>query len=346
VLAEAVAGISRDANKKVMKHPKNALGTYDLPEPRNTYGIDTTIDVLEGQNKYYERWVFSGQDSLYQAFRRAINNYQSGYQIPQPPLPPPRFEVKSGGDKITLSWVASPDEGKTHFDGYSIYRAEGRTDTTFDKIFSCNASNLVHSYEDKTPRRGFSYYYYIVSKSDGIDNHGSPRQSSYMIGSGSKNVAQGGQLPNGFPSGPYLNIPVNEPLMSSKFYTMTNRGAFLMRPAGRSLSDIRVVPNPYNIKARQLQFGQSAPDRLAFYGLPNYCIIKIYTETGDLIETINHTNSSGDELWHSLTSSKQLVASGLYIAYFEVTQDISDIQTGELIYKKGDNIFRKFIIIR
>jgi len=95
-----------------------------------------------------------------------------------------------------------------------------------------------------------------------------------------------------------------------------------------------------------LQFGQSNPDRLAFYGLPPFCVIKIYTETGDLVETIDHTSSTGDELWHSLTSSRQVVVSGLYIAYFEVTQDTYDDQTGVLLFKKGENIIRKFIIIR
>jgi hypothetical protein len=68
-------------------------------------------------------------------------------------------------------------------------------------------------------------------------------------------------------------------------------------------------------------------------------VIKIYTETGDLIKTINHVNGSGDERWDSKTSSGQIVVSGLYIAYFEVTEDGSG-------FKKGDNIFRKFIIIR
>jgi hypothetical protein len=66
-----------------------------------------------------------------------------------------------------------------------------------------------------------------------------------------------------------------------------------------------------------------------FYGLPPLCTIKIYTETGDLIQTLNHTNGSGDEIWQSLTSSDQIVASGLYIAYFEVSQD-SYNEAGEL----------------
>jgi hypothetical protein len=111
-----------------------------------------------------------------------------------------------------------------------------------------------------------------------------------------------------------------------------------------ALSAVRVVPNPYNIKARNIQYGQndlSSVDKLGFFNLPPLCRIKIYTELGDLIATIDHTNGSGDDYWYSLTSSRQVVASGLYIAYFEVTENSADGQ-----YKKGDNIIKKFIIIR
>jgi hypothetical protein len=126
----------------------------------------------------------------------------------------------------------------------------------------------------------------------------------------------------------------------------------ILSPTGQrsyQLSDIRIVPNPYNIKARNIQFGETDAttlDRLAFYNLPPVCRIKIYTETGDLIETIEHTNGSGDDYWHSLTSSKQVVVSGLYIAYFEVTEDYVDENTGELLYTKGNSVFKKFVIIR
>ena len=76
-----------------------------------------------------------------------------------------------------------------------------------------------------------------------------------------------------------------------------------------------------------------------FYNIPPFCTIKIYTERGDLIQTIEHTDGSGDEAWTSITSSRQVVVSGLYIAYFEVTEDAG-------AFKKGDNIIKKFIIIR
>ena len=134
--------------------------------------------------------------------------------------------------------------------------------------------------------------------------------------------------------------------MSSLFYTRTNFAANLQRQAGSSLKAIRVVPNPYNIRAaRTLQLGYGL-ERIAFLDIPAQCTIKIFTERGDLIQTIEHTNSTGDEYWDLVTSSRQTVVSGIYIAYFEVTQDYHDPNTGELLYRKGDNTFRKFAIIR
>jgi len=83
----------------------------------------------------------------------------------------------------------------------------------------------------------------------------------------------------------------------------------------------------------------------SLYGLPPQCVIRIFTEKGDLIRTIDHTNGSGDELWNSLTSSEQIPVSGLYIAYFEVTEDVRD-DSGNIILTKGESTFKKFIVIR
>lgn len=138
------------------------------------------------------------------------------------------------------------------------------------------------------------------------------------------------------------------------------------------MDEIRVVPNPFNIKGRVIQFGDKFQyDRIAFYGLPPICKLKIFTERGDLIWEKDHTISTGDELWNSLTSSGQIVASGIYILYVEVTEDIyatedkyarydiyddnlklsyrkGDLmhRKGDLIFKKGASKFQKFIVIR
>lgn len=303
VIAEAVAGISREKNIEVARNwwawysnNKSGGGPFILPDD------STTTDG----NIYKNSWVFTGKDSLFQTFRRARANYNSGFKIPQPPPPPDKFTVTSGGNKILIAWSNSA-ETWPNFDGYRLYRADTKTDTTFELLFSCNKNNSVNSYDDVSAKRGFNYYYYIQTKDDGSTN----------------------------------DIQPGVPLVSGMFYTLTNTPAYLRRPAEDVLSKIRVVPNPYNISARNIQYGSSimSADKLEFFGLPPLCIIKIYTETGDLIRTINHVDGSGDESWDSKTSSGQLVVSGLYIAYFEVTQDGSG-------FKKGDNIIRKFIIIR
>ncbi|MCB0287355.1 MAG: fibronectin, partial [Calditrichaeota bacterium] len=87
--------------------------------------------------------------------------------------------------------------------------------------------------------------------------------------------------------------------------------------------------------------------RIAFLDVPAECIIKIFTERGDLIREIEHTDGSGDEFWDLVTSSRQIVVSGIYIAYIEVTNDYYNPEDpSQLLYRKGDNITRKFVIIR
>ncbi|MCB9248631.1 MAG: hypothetical protein H6613_08825 [Ignavibacteriales bacterium] len=221
VVAEAIAGIMKNREKvrEIADNWFNKTGNYVLPNG------STTTD----RNVYKNSWVFSGKDSLFQTFRRALANYQSGYNIPEPPPPPSLFEVKSGGNKISLLW-SDDAESWPNFDGYRVYRAEGRIDTTYDLIFSCEAENKVNNFDDVTAIRGLEYYYYIQTKDDGTTNDYNP----------------------------------GVPLVSSKYYTNSNQGAYLTRPQGSSLSGIRIVPNPYNIKARNKDWPE---DQIGFYGI-------------------------------------------------------------------------------
>jgi hypothetical protein len=252
------------------------------------------------RDDYKDAWVFTGKDSLFKAFERAQFVYENELIVPEPPPPPSEFTVTSGGDRINLSWTNNAEDAPG-FSGYRLYRAIHQPDTTYELVFECggNSGNeIVNEFDDTQLLRGFDYYYYLSSYDDGSTN--------------------------GFAPG--------VPLESGKFYTMTNSPAFLKRPPGESLADIRVVPNPYNIRMRELQFGSSGPDRIMFFDIPGECTIKIYTERGDLVETIEHTDGSGDAAWNSITSSRQTVVSGVYIATF--------------VTPKGEQAIRKFIIIR
>ncbi len=302
VEAEGVNGLNRTLCEQIGRDWLQENAPYTLP------GGSTTND----KDLFKNTWVATGKDSILLTFGRAKRNFDANFQIPQPPLPPPLFNVESGGDRISLSWLPSPSEADADFAGYEIFRAVGKSDTLYQKIASLPPGTT--QFDDTTPVRGFSYYYYITAINDGRNN------------------TTGETNPTG-------------PLHSGRFYTRTTQPAFLRRKAGVSLENIRVVPNPYSIRARDLQY-PGEPDKITFLDIPAFCNIKIFTERGNLIHTIQHTNGSGDESWNSLTSSRQVIVSGIYLAYFEVTEDYYDPDTGELLYKKGENTVRKFVIIR
>ncbi|MBN2103614.1 hypothetical protein JW835_06185 [bacterium] len=300
VFAEAVDGLDREKSLEVGSQWYKDVDQYELPD-----GSMTT-----DRNAYKKAWVWTAEDSILESYRRAINNYKSDYNIPLPPPPPAKFEVQSGGDRIILTWE---DNATTwpNFDGYQIFRAIGRVDTFYTEIFSCDASDVEHRFEDLTAQRAVDYYYYIQTKDDGSTN----------------------------------DIESGVPLVSSKYYTLTNAPAYLRRQAKNRLDSIRVVPNPFHIRARAIQF-ENADDRIAFFGLPPKCKILIYTERGDLVNTIDHVDGSGDELWNCTTSSNQIIVSGLYIAYIEVTENVIDEETKQVKLRKGDAVTKKFIVIR
>jgi hypothetical protein len=308
VEAEGVAGLSRTMCEEIGRRWKKAYlnasdtGPFTLPN-----GATTT-----SKDEYKDKWVYTGKDSILLTFSRAKRNFDSGFKIPQPPLPPAFVEVKSGGDMISVSWGPSASESAGDFGGYKVFRAIGRSDTVFTEIYSGGPGS--YSYNDKEATRGQAYYYYVVAYNDGSNN------------------SEGLYNPTG-------------PLYSSKFYGLASEPAYLRRQAGGNLANIRVVPNPYDIRSRNLQY-VGEDDKLMFLNIPGHCTIRIFTERGDLINTIQHEDGSGDESWNSITSSRQVVVSGIYIVHFEVTQDFYDPATNQLLYKKGEKAFRKLVIIR
>jgi hypothetical protein len=310
VVAMVVAGLSREKNREVARNWRLAELGQSTPQLKMPDG-STTAD----HNAYKDAWVWTCKDSLMQSFGRAQKAFDNNFLIPQPPPAPKLLTIESGGDRISLSW-GGEESGYPNFDGYEVWRAKGIVDqprAVYEKIFECDGSNVVTAFDDTSARRSVDYYYYVVSKDNGSTN----------------------------------DIHPGVPLVSSKFYTITNKPAYLRRPAGTNMTDIRVVPNPYVISKRALQFGiDSNFDRIAFYNLPPFCKIKIFTERGDLINEIEHDNGTGDEYWESVTSSGQIVVSGIYIAYFEVTKDYTDPNTDALLFKKGNHTYRKFIVIR
>ena len=312
VLAEAASGLSREMCYIVGQNWKNDVFTdnYPISSDLHTHMLNQ-YNRGSGKNLYKNSWVFTGADSIIQTFKRAKYNFdlmESGQALPETPRPPSIFNVTSGGDRIIIDWT-NEAESSPGFDGYNLYRLKFKPDTT---LFAYNVNQGLlnpidesiatlwrldagqNEFQDVTAERGFDYFYFLEAFDNGTND---------------------------------IKI-----LNSSKFYTITNKAASLKRPAGESFEDIRVVPNPYHISSRDFQYGVSAPDRLMFLNIPPKCKIRIFTERGDLIDTIEHTDGSGDEAWNSITSSRQVIVSGLYIAHFEVPG--------------GGSTIRKFTVVR
>jgi hypothetical protein len=278
-----------------------------------------------GLNEIATDYVIStGKDSLFNngmAFQRAFN---VNYDVDPSPNPPSRFEVRSLPDRIDLSWTYEYPEfepSSSELAGFKIYRAFGGTQyeltaegtATGDWQVIDSVGPGESSYADTAGiTRGYDYYYCLTTVS-----------------------------PSGKESGKWLTMtqePFSARLLDYPEYTVTTAGDTLP-----SLDSVVVVPNPLNIRATASSGGKFGEDenKITFRKLPGECIIRIFTESGELIQTIEHTDGSGTAFWQVMgsggyymtTVNNQRPASGIYIAHIQVPET-------------GEWVTRKFVIVR
>ncbi len=92
--------------------------------------------------------------------------------------------------------------------------------------------------------------------------------------------------------------------------------------AKANLDDIIVVPNPYVAFSLSEQPGRTAEKRgeqnLQFRNLPPECTVRIYTITGELVQTLYKNNLSNSLSWDLLSYEGQRIAYGVYIYHVDV----------------------------
>jgi len=120
-----------------------------------------------------------------------------------------------------------------------------------------------------------------------------------------------------------LGVLESSPLMNAvKAYPM---------PSSDSVEEkgmkVTVYPNPYRIDGGYARVGYENRDRsrsadwsrlIHFANLPAVCTIRIFTPTGDLVQTINHNYPGGGptsqhEAWNVISKNTQEVVTGIYI---------------------------------
>lgn len=191
VVAEGVNGLCREFSREVGANWLawyNGIGTPMLIKPD---GSETT-----NYDEYKREWVQTGEDSLLMILNRAKDVYENNFNIPVPPPPPENFVIDAGADRFQLMWSNNATSWP-NFDGYVIWRAKSEvldSQTEYELIFQCDASNVVHEFNDTNVLRGFDYYYCIQTKDNGSTN----------------------------------DIHPGTPLYSSKFWTLSSQPVYLL----------------------------------------------------------------------------------------------------------------------
>ncbi|MBU2507137.1 MAG: hypothetical protein KJ799_10500 [Bacteroidetes bacterium] len=271
------------------------------------YGIQYKSGAISDVVK--NQFVLTAKDSLFKTFRKVkALAEKKNWDLPKPPLPPRDFSVLSQGGKIKLEWDIFTGENPN---GFEIYRTttnhvDGYADNQYYSKYELVASlpSTAREYQDTALVRDVSYFYYIQALGADV------------------------------PADADLKTPAHT-LKSHRFYTQTYKPAYSKTPGLPDItSAVRVVPNPYIISAdnKELLF-PGEENKIAFLNISGSSTIKIYTELGELIETIVHTDGSGAAYWFLRTYSNQMIVSGLYIAV------ITDHNT-------GNSEIAKFVVVR
>ncbi len=85
--------------------------------------------------------------------------------------------------------------------------------------------------------------------------------------------------------------------------------------AREDLKNIRVVPDPY--LGRATWETDKFTNKLQFTNLPDVCTIRIYTLSGDLVNTLEHNGADGTVEWDMLTQDHLGIASGIYFYHID-----------------------------
>jgi hypothetical protein len=299
----------------------NVIGPYDMPYMSDVHwvmlvavnGLSVSESIRWGRQWWQWRnggqgitdaeknaIIATGKDSLFKVFstatRRYFRNIEEGrnpFNAPEPP-PAPDLRVTAGERSVLLEWSdvsqePDPDTRVKDFAGYRVYRALGRNDTGFVRIWECGGTSGIPvdtSFRDGTVQRGFAYFYYVTAYDNGTQNWEEPGVS----------------------------------LESGKYWNMMQRNQpvhpYLTKTPVTTLDIIKVVPNPYHDLSVKYNY-PGEPNKILFINIPAVCTIKIYTMTGDLVKTLYHTDGTSEEPWNQVTEYNQLVFSGVYLYVVE-----------------------------
>ncbi len=123
-----------------------------------------------------------------------------------------------------------------------------------------------------------------------------------------------------------FNDSVTSPFQTDDIFQFKTKASYIDKNRAKTEIDlIAVVPNPYIVTAEwegwtlsSLNFGRGER-KIYFIHLPRRAIIRIYTMSGNLVDTIEHdsTIDDGSEPWNLVSQDGMDIAYGIYIYHVE-----------------------------
>ncbi len=306
VTATGIAGISRDKGIEVgeawYNDTRNGTNTLtdapNLPNATTGYfpGNFVFPDGATETDMKKDRWVSTGIDSVHLTVSKAKWNFQHNYNAPTTPPPPSSLSVTGTGEGISLEWSDPAAEAMINFKGYRVMKKIGADDTTYyHEVFRSDTTGnkTTHTFTDPRIRVGAYYYFYVQAMTTvpSTDPDIYPRERG-------------------------------KTLYSNRVYFYNNtevQGEGLVNKTS-DLDKIAIVPNPFNWKDPNLRgYNIQNPTNLEiqFFELPARVTIRIFTESGNLVKTIEHNRDAGNERWNMTNEYGQTVASGIYVVLFQ-----------------------------
>lgn len=283
-----------------------SYGPYDIPA-----GGTIRIVVATGLGK----GLVGLQETLLAAKELfEANRDTEGKWIVSGPPASPTLTVVPGDRMVTLQWNDTPEShvdpvtGVEDFEGYRIWKSptgiegEWTLIADYDKIDAMGLNAGLpdkqegqYTLVDRTVHNGYPYYYAVTAYDNG---------DLVRIGS------------------------LESSKTTNKTYTMPSA------VANTDEDKIYVYPNPYKATAPwdfEPDLYNPSEERIRFNNIPGVCTIRIFTLSGDLVDTIDHRDGTGSADWDLISKHTQKIISGIYLYQVQ----------GE-----GVDFVGKFIVIR
>jgi hypothetical protein len=151
----------------------------------------------------------------------------------------------------------------------------------------------------------------------------SPSQAPLPVMGALNLTVPSGEVPVYPAQGNIFEFRATKPFQAGDLYRFTTTVARYEPASVQSQLDrIYVVPNPYVVYSDLETPGSTSTKRgqnvLQFRNLPPRCTIRIYTLTGELVDTIHKDDALSYATWNILSYEGQRLAYGVYIFHVDV----------------------------